>query len=83
MSILLLSCRPCLRLLITCMECNNRDNKGAYGTTQIIDQMAGCSAKTAQKATIQQVTTMLATSKNDLFPGHNHLLTTGIDDLTL
>ena len=26
---------------------------------------------------------MLATSKNVLFPGHNHLLTTGIDDLTL
>ena len=30
---------------------------------------------TAQKATIHQVTTMLATSKNVLFPGHNHLLT--------
>ena len=30
-----------------------------------------------KKATIQQVTTMLATSKNALFPGHNHLPTTG------
>ena len=30
---------------------------------------------TAQKATIHQVTTMLATSKNVLFPDHNHLLT--------
>ena len=29
------------------------------------------------------VTTMLATSKNVLFPGHNHLLTTGADDSTL
>ena len=29
---------------------------------------------------MQQVTTMLATSKNVLFPGHNHLLNTGIDD---
>ena len=29
---------------------------------------------TEQKATIHQVTTMLATSKNVLFPGHNHLL---------
>ena len=38
---------------------------------------------TAQKATINQVTTMLATSKNVLFPGPNHLLTIGIDDLTL
>ena len=26
---------------------------------------------------------MLATSKNVLFPGHNHLLTTGTDDPTL
>ena len=37
----------------------------------------------AQKATIHQVNTLLATSKNILFPGHNHLLTTGTDDLTL
>ena len=36
-----------------------------------------------KKATIHQVTTMLATSKNVLFSGHNHLLTTGIDDPTL
>ena len=33
--------------------------------------------------TIHQVTTMLATSKNVLFPGHKHLLTTSTDDLTL
>ena len=26
---------------------------------------------------------MLATSKNVLFPGHNHLLTTGTDDISL
>ena len=26
---------------------------------------------------------MLATSKNVLFPGHNHLLSTGTDDLSL
>ena len=38
---------------------------------------------TTQKATIHQVTTMLATSKNVLFPGPNHLLTTGADDPTL
>ena len=37
---------------------------------------------TAQKATIHQVTTILATSKNVLFPSHNHLLTTGADDVT-
>ena len=33
-----------------------------------------------KKATIHQVTTMLATTKNVLFPGHDHLLTTGTDD---
>ena len=36
-----------------------------------------------QKATIHQVTTMLATSKNVLFSGHNHLLTTSADDPSL
>ena len=36
-----------------------------------------------KKPTIHQLTTMLATFKDVLFPGHNHLLTTGIDDLTL
>ena len=39
---------------------------------------------TAQKnAAVHQQTTMLATFENDLFPGHNHLLTTGADDPTL
>ena len=33
-----------------------------------------------KKGTIHQVTTMLATYRNVLFPGHNHLLTTGSDD---
>ena len=33
-----------------------------------------------KKATIYHLTTMLSTSKNVLFPGHNHLLTTGADD---
>ena len=38
-----------------------------------------------KEAAIHQVglTTMLATSKYVLFPGHNHLLTTGTDDPTL
>ena len=42
-----------------------------------------CHISLHKKATIHQVTTMLATSKNVLFPGHNHLLTTGGNDLTL
>ena len=33
-----------------------------------------------KKAPIHQVTTMLATSRNVAFPGHNHLLTTSTDD---
>ena len=36
-----------------------------------------------KKSTIHQVTTMLSTSRNVLFPGPNHLLKTGADDLTL
>ena len=36
-----------------------------------------------KRATILQVTTILITSKNVLFPGYNHLITTGADDLTL
>ena len=35
-----------------------------------------------KKATIHQLTTMLSTSKNIIFPGHNYLLTTSGDDLT-
>ena len=35
---------------------------------------------TCKKASIHQVNTMLATSKNVLFPGPNHLLTNGADD---
>ena len=38
---------------------------------------------TTQKNTIHQLTTMLSTFKNVLFPGHNHLLTTGADDPSL
>ena len=34
-------------------------------------------------AAIHQVTTMLATSKNVLIPGHSHLLTTGTDDTSV
>ena len=37
---------------------------------------------TAQKSTIDQVTTMLAASKNVLFPGPKYLVTTGADDPT-
>ena len=38
---------------------------------------------TGEKATMHQVTTMVATSKNVLYVGHNHLLTTGANDPTL
>ena len=35
------------------------------------------------EAKIYQLIIMLSTSNNVLFPGHNHLLTTGANDLTL
>ena len=38
---------------------------------------------TAQKSIIHQAATMLPTSKNALFPGHSHLLTTGTDEPSL
>ena len=42
-----------------------------------------CRQTLRKKATIHQVTTMLANSKKALFPGPIHLLTTGADDPTL
>ena len=42
-----------------------------------------CVSLSKKNPTIHQVTTMLATSKNVLFPGHNHLLTTSTDDPSL
>ena len=41
--------------------------------------MSILSVSLREKATIHQMTIMLATSKNVLFPGHNHMLTTGTD----
>ena len=49
---------------------------GFYGGGQSIDSFH------CAKPTIHQVTTMLATSKNVLLTGRNHLLTTGTDDPT-
>ena len=39
-------------------------------------QNTGADIPLRKKAILHQVTNMLATSKNVLFPGHNHLLTT-------
>ena len=39
--------------------------------------------KKKKKKNIHPVTIMLATSKNVLFPGHKHLLTTSTDDPSL
>ena len=52
------------------------EGKGGYQKTKFEFTLG-------KKATIYHVTTMLATSKNVSFPGHNHLLTTGADDPTL
>ena len=60
-----------------------------YICTKDIAWLAECRELSAaehtqhKKATIHQLTIMLSTSKNVLFPGHNHLLTTGADNPTL
>ena len=46
-------------------------------------QLHSFDASLRKKATIHQITTMLATSNNVLFQGHNHLLTTSTDDSSL
>ena len=48
-----------------------------------LSPVALCTLTLYQKATIHQITTMLATSKYVLFPSPNHLLTTGTDDPSL
>ena len=41
-----------------------------------------CAADTVQKSHYQPGNHHASLSKNVLFPGHNHLLTTGTDDTT-
>ena len=63
------------------MECWTRETcAGVLGEQHNLKLIYLC---TMQKATIHQVTTLLATTKNVLFPGHNYLLTTGTDDSSL
>ena len=54
--------------------------KSCYISTILMKLLQGALQK---KNTIHLVTTMLVISKNALFPGHNHLLTTGSDDPSL
>ena len=56
--------------LLTCPSCPTLFNSIGSAT---FDQGRNKKCSTAQKATIHQVTTMLATAENFLFPGHNHL----------
>ena len=58
------------------------DNECSVSLTCLITELSHTHGEDfhCEKATIHQVTTMLATSKNVLFPGHNHLLTTVADD---
>ena len=55
----------------------------SFGNNRIIGNALVMHNALGKKAIIHQVTIMLATSKNVLFPGHNHLLTTGANDPTL
>ena len=54
-----------------------------YYMASIVDNLESLSPALCTKAAIHQVTTMLATSKNVLFPGHDHLLTRGTDGPSL
>ena len=54
-----------------------------FGESFWILQEAQALLTLRNKATFHQVTTLLANSENVLFPGHNHLLTTGTDDPSL
>ena len=66
-------------MLVTYLEQMNRDD-----IVDVIHRGQGqCTFTLRKKATIQQVTIMLAMSRNALFPGHNHLLTTGGYDLEI
>ena len=49
----------------------------------ILDSYNEIHLQEKQQRSIHQVITMLDISKNVLFPGHNHLLTTGLDDSSL
>ena len=51
-----------------------------FGWAHLCDAL---STFTAQNTAIHQVTTMLTTSNHALFPAHNHLLITGMDETTL
>ena len=57
--------------LLTCIVCSSKWC-GAWEEYNCCEHCA--------KATIHQATTLLATSKYVIFPGHNHLLTTSTDD---
>ena len=57
-------------------------NKNGFGM-QVISNLQCPSVSLFKNASIHGVTTMLATSRNVLFPGHNQLLTTGTDDPSL
>ena len=61
---------------------SNRTSQAVTVCTDAANEMSTWSY-TGQKAIAHQVTTTLVTSKNVLFLGHNHVLTTGTDDLSL
>ena len=70
---------------IKCIHNQIKDKSFTHGQLNYVNVLCGMEydTSTGQKATIHQVTTMVTTSKNVLFPGHNYLPTTSTDDLTL
>ena len=64
-------------------QCETQVNHTLTRGAEVHGMLTGRIISLRNKATIHQVTTMLATSKNVLFPGHNHLLSTSTDNPTL
>ena len=75
--------------LVLCMKCHSNSGRGwkcwLSTSDAYLNRLCFCHIlfPLRKMLTIHQVTTMLATSKNALFPGYNHLLTTSTDDPTL
>ena len=71
-------------LMIVCMDATTEDSRTDKLVLMRKSQSVNYQTLSlGKKAVIPQPTAMVSTSKDVLFPGDNHLLTTGADDPTL
>ena len=71
------------RTILIAEDCITVDDKWVWRHDIATHHVCWVTLRLRKNATIHQVTIMLVPSKNVLFPGSNHLLTTGADDSTL